>query len=56
MKLSAPKNVTFYVALVLGVLGFLGYIIQLPLITSMAFWLVFFGFVVLVVAVLMPDL
>jgi len=56
MKLSAPKNVTFYVALALGVLGILGFFIQLPLLTAYAFWLVFLGFLVLVAAVLLPDL
>ena len=56
MKLSAPKNVTFYVALALGVLGFLGFIIQLGFLTTNAFWLVFVGFVVLAVSVLMPNL
>ncbi|MBN2045907.1 MAG: hypothetical protein JW757_12860 [Anaerolineales bacterium] len=56
MKLSAPKNVTFYVALVLGVLGLLGYLVQLPFITGAAFWLVFLGFLVLVASVVLPDL
>jgi hypothetical protein len=56
MNLSAPKNTTFYVALVLGILGLLGFFVQLPFITAYAFWLVFLGFVVLVVAVLLPDL
>ena len=56
MNLSAPKNTTFYIALVLGLLGLLGFIIQLPFITGAAFWLVLLGFLVLVAAVLMPDL
>ena len=56
MKLSAPKNVTFYVAAALGFLGLLGYFVQLPFITGAAFWLVFLGFLVLVASVLLPDL
>ena len=56
MNLSAPKNTTFYVAVVLAVLGFLGFLIQIPVITGMAFWLVLVGFVVLAAAVLMPNL
>ncbi len=56
MKLSAPKNVTFYVALVLGVLGILGGLIPLGFLTAYSFWLLALGFVVLVVANLLPDL
>jgi hypothetical protein len=56
MKLSAPKNVTFYVAVVLGVLGFLGFIVQLPVLTPLAFWLVLVGFVVLAAGNLLPNL
>jgi hypothetical protein len=56
MKLSAPKNVTFYVALVLGVLGILGGLVPLGFLTSFSFWLLVLGFVVLVLANLMPDL
>lgn len=56
MKLSAPKNVTFYVALVLGLLGILGGLVPLGFLTSFSFWLLVLGFVVLVAANLMPDL
>ena len=56
MNLSAPKNVTFYVALVLGVLGILGGLIPLGFVTTYSFWLLVVGFVVLVAANLMPDL
>lgn len=56
MNLSAPKNVTFYIAVVLAVLGLLGAIIQIPVITGLAFWLVFVGFLVLAASVLFPNL
>ena len=56
MKLSAPKNITFYVSVVLGLLGLLGAIIPLGFITGLSFWLVFLGFLVLGAAVLLPDL
>lgn len=56
MKLSAPKNVTFYVAAVLGILGILGMLIQLPFITGAAFWLVALGFIILAASVLVADL
>ena len=56
MNLSAPKTTTFYVALALGILGFLGFLIELPFITGAAFWFVLVGFIVLVASVLVPNL
>lgn len=56
MNLSAPKSTTFYVALALGVLGFLGFLIPLSIFTTYAFWFVFLGFALLVAAVLVPNL
>lgn len=56
MKLSAPKNLTFYISIVLAVLGLLGFLIQIPLITDLAFWLVLVGYIVLGAAVVLPNL
>jgi hypothetical protein len=56
MNLSAPKNTTFYVAVALGVLGFLGYLVQIPFVTGNAFWFVFLGFLALAVGVYIKDL
>ena len=56
MKLSAPKNLTFYISVALAVLGFLGFLIQIPVISGLAFWLVLVGFIVLGAAVVMPNL
>jgi hypothetical protein len=56
MKLSAPKTTTFYIAAALAIFGFLGSLIQIPVITGLAFWLVLVGFVVLALSVLMPNL
>lgn len=56
MKLSAPKNVTFYIAVVLGVLGLLGAVIPLGFVTTLAFWFVFVGLVVLVAGNVLPNL
>lgn len=47
MKLSAPKNVTFLVAVVLAVLGVLGALFTITFLTANAFWFVLAGFVVL---------
>ena len=56
MKLSAPKTLTFYIAAALAVLGFLGFLIQIPVVTGLAFWLVLVGFLVLAASVLLPNL
>ena len=50
MKRSAPKTVTWWVAVVLGVLGFLGNFMALPVVGGLSFWLLFLGFALLAVA------
>jgi len=47
MKLNAPKQITFLVALILAVVGLLGIIISIPFISAYAFWILFVGFCVL---------
>jgi uncharacterized membrane protein len=51
MKLSAPKQVTFWIAVVLAILGVLGILVpSIPVIGgAFAAWLVVIGFVVLAV-------
>jgi hypothetical protein len=56
MSLSAPKQVTFIVAVALAVLGLLGLIVQLGFVTDMATWLILLGFVVLAMGCLLPNL
>lgn len=56
MKLSAPKNVTFWVAVVLGVLGILGSLVTIPVISGFAIWLLIVGFVLLALANMMEGL
>jgi hypothetical protein len=56
MKLSAPKNLTWWIAVVLGVLGFLGNFMTLPLIGGFSFWLLFIGFALLAVATFIEGL
>ena len=56
MSLNAPKNATFYVAVVLAVLGLLGTIVTIPVVTGMAFWLVVIGFIVLAAGNLVSGL
>lgn len=55
MKLSAPKNITFWVAVVLAVVGLLGQLFIAAL-APFAFWFVLVGFVVLALGNLLPGL
>jgi len=56
MELSAPKNVTFLVALVLFVLGLLGQFGILAAVAAYAGWLLIAAFVVLALGVLLKGL
>ena len=48
MKLSTPKQITFWIAVIFAVLGLLGALVPtLPLLGGFAFWLLFVGFVIL---------
>ncbi len=56
LKLTPPKEITFWIAVILGLLGlfsFLGIFSALPI---EAFWLVFIGFALLVVALMVKGL
>ena len=48
MKLSAPTQMVWVIALVLGILGVLGKFMLIPVVSANAFWLVTLGFAVLV--------
>jgi hypothetical protein len=56
MKLSAPKVVTFWIAVILGLLGFFGSLTTIPVVSPYAFWFVFVGFALLAIAVLTKGL
>ncbi len=56
MNLSAPKNVTWWIAVVLGVLGILGHFAKLPFVTTYDFWFVVVGFVLLVLGTALEGL
>ena len=57
MKLSTPKMITFWIAVVLGVLGLLGKLVpSLPLVGAYAFWFLFVGFVLLVLGLMLDGL
>ena len=50
MKLSPPKQITFWVSVVLAVLGLLGKFVSIPLVSALSFWFVLAGFVLLAAA------
>ena len=48
MKLNAPKQLTWLIAIILGAIGLIGVLVPtLPFITAYAFWFVFAGLVLL---------
>lgn len=47
MQLSEPKLVTWWIAVILGVLGILAFLVKIPVLSGFAFWLVALGFVIL---------
>jgi hypothetical protein len=50
MKLSAPKNITWIVALVIALLGLLGKLVEITFLTEYAFWFVLVAAVLLLLA------
>jgi hypothetical protein len=52
MKLSTPKNITFWIAVILAVVGVILFFIG----SSFAFWLVLVGFVLLALGNLLNGL
>jgi threonine/homoserine/homoserine lactone efflux protein len=56
MKLSEPKVITWWIAVVLGVLGILGELVKIPVVSTYAFWLVAVGFVLLALGTYLKDL
>lgn len=56
MKLNAPKNTTWWIAVIAGVLGILGNFVSIPVVSQYDFWLVAAGFVLLVLATYLKDL
>jgi len=57
MRLSPPKQTTFWASVVIGLLGVIGKLIpSLPLVSPYAFWLVAIGFALLVLGNAMTGL
>ena len=47
MRLSAPKQITWVISLILGIVGLLSMFVVIPHISMYAFWVVFAGLVLL---------
>ncbi len=56
MKLTPPKMVTFWIAVVLGLLGLLGAILKMPVLGTYAFWFEFVAFALLALGLLVKGL
>lgn len=56
MNLTEPKVVTFWIAVILAVVGVLAFLGSIPGLSDNAFWLVVAGFVLLALANLMKNL
>ncbi len=47
MNISAPRQVTFWVAVVVAVIGMIAHFVTIPVLTGIAIWVVFLGFIIL---------
>ncbi len=56
MRLSRPKNTTWIIAVVVGVLGIVAEFVAIPFVSGNAFWFVTIGFVLLALATYLKDL
>lgn len=56
MKFSAPKQITWWIAVVVGVVGILASFITIPVLSGFSFWLVVIGFALLAVATVVDGL
>ncbi len=56
MQLSAPKQITFWVAVVVAVIGLIASFVAIPFLSTYAFWIVVLGFIILAAGNLMEGL
>ncbi len=55
MKLTPPKQTTFWVSVVLAVLGLIGSFVSIPFVSDYAFWFVVVGYVILFLGLTMKG-
>ena len=56
MKLTPPKKISFYISAILGLLGFIGYLVSIPVLSVLSFWLVLAGLILLGLSVSLKGL
>ena len=56
MKLSAPTQIVWIIALVLGIVGIIAGLVAIPVLSGLAFWIVVIGWLLLVVSTAMKGL
>jgi hypothetical protein len=56
MKLNAPKNITWWIAIFLFVLGFMGSFVTIPLFSTYSFLFIVVAFVLLALGTLLKGL
>ena len=56
MQISAPKQITFWIAVVIAVVGVLASLVSIPVLSGLAFWLVVIAFIVLAAGNLLEGL
>jgi hypothetical protein len=56
MRLHAPKQTTWWIAIIAGGLGIIGKYVSLGIITENGFWFVVVGFILLVLGTFLPGL
>jgi hypothetical protein len=50
MRLNAPKQTVWIIALILGVLGILGMLTDIPVVTEYHIWFIIVGWLLLIIA------
>ena len=56
MKLNAPKQITWWIGVIVGVVGIIASLVAIPVLSAYALWLVVIGFVVLALACVVPGM
>jgi hypothetical protein len=56
MELSAPKQITWWIALIIGLVGLIAHLVTIPVLSGIAFWLVVVALALLLLATLIADL
>jgi len=56
MQLSAPKQITWWIALIVGVIGLIANFVMIPVLSGLSFWLVVVALALLLLATLIEGL